>query len=152
MTYIDTAKEQDLESVVQLLELFYNEIPGSSDYLSFSRAKVRSDLRLALADHYAVVLVSREEEGGTPTGLLYGRVGGTPFSDELVAAEIAFYLQPEFRRGSTARDLVARFESWARSRRCRLVGLSAFSVNKPVGTFYKRLRYRVGEETYYKVL
>lgn len=90
-----------------------------------------------------------------PLGLVVGMLGVTliehPMSGECVASEMAWWIEPEYRGGTTALRMLTHAETWARE-----LGATRFQMVAPAGStlglFYQRRGYRELESTYQRSL
>lgn len=96
----------------------------------------------------AVVFVS--EQGGAVAGMLAASSYLQPMTGEMIATEIAWWMDPEVRGSREALRLLAAAESWAKAR-----GAAKFQMIAPsehVGQFYERLGFERIEIHYQRSL
>jgi len=74
-----------------------------------------------------------------------------PLTGRLYADEIAWWVEPEARRGTVGARLLAEAEAWARARQLGLVKMAA-PAGSHVGRFYERMGYQAVETAYQKTL
>lgn len=90
------------------------------------------------------------DEDGHVCGLLAFLVLPHPFSGEMTATELMWYVEPEFRKGATGLQLL-----WEAERVAKEMGAKKFQFTAPseqVGSIYKRFGYRQIEVAYLKEL
>lgn len=80
-------------------------------------------------------------------GYLIGALVEHPFFSGLTAIECGFFCKAKGK----GKDLIKQFESWAKARGARNTTLTSFT-DKDVSPYYKRLGYRLVEQTYSKEL
>lgn len=97
------------------------------------------------------IFVAVDDEGDEPIGMLAATVIVHPMSGELVASEVAWWIEPEFRGGSAGLRLLAAAEAWARAQ-----GATRFQMIAPagssVGALYRRRGYAELETTWQRPL
>lgn len=90
------------------------------------------------------------EQAGDVLGMIGAALFIHPFSGELVAQEIGWFMKPAARRGRVALSLLAEAERWARA-----AGAQVFQVQAPtlrVGRFYEARGYQPFEYSYQRRL
>jgi len=126
---------------------FYPTIPYNAD-------KTRSVLDLAVSSQYrdAVVLLYIDHE--LPVGMIVGLASSTPFSDDKIASELAWWVDPEYRGTRGSIELVYAYEEWARRVGCKHVTMALLPslTNPKVEAYYERLGYHKTEISYLKEL
>jgi ribosomal protein S18 acetylase RimI-like enzyme len=95
-----------------------------------------------LADYNALCLVAQREN--VVVGHLVGRLGGgAPLRAEVVTAVLeSMRVAPGARRSGVGSALVARFDSWARSRGAGHFSVTAYAANTSAIAFYRRHGFR----------
>jgi hypothetical protein len=100
---------------------------------------------------YGVIIVS-EQADGSLTGLLAGCL--TPLwiaPHKHVAVELAWWMQPEHRRGMTAARMVRAFEHWAEEHGAAHVAMSSIpSLGDRPSKLIELLGYRAIEQAHIK--
>lgn len=73
---------------------------------------------------------------------------------ELYAEELAWWVEPEHRKGRAGYKMLRRAEAWARHKGCFLVKMVApiLPTGADVGSFYKFMGYTAIETAYQKLL
>jgi GNAT superfamily N-acetyltransferase len=89
-----------------------------------------------------------------PVGCLMGRTHEWLFSREKVAAELLWWVDPEYRGTTIARDLLRAFHIWAVSEGADILQMSmAMTEQSPlIDRLYKRQGFRQAESHYLKRL
>ena len=96
-----------------------------------------------------VGLLALNEEG-KPVGLLGGMINNFIFGDIKMAVEIAWWVEPEFRKSGLGKELIDAFELWANKNGCAFITLS-FLEDKPA-KIYEDIGYSFAEKSYIKRL
>jgi GNAT superfamily N-acetyltransferase len=87
-----------------------------------------------------------------------GMVAGTAqeflFSDDKIAGELVWWVDPEYRRGSYGRDLHDAFEYWADKVGCKVITMALLEDQKAdkVARLYERKGYRQAERAFIKTI
>jgi GNAT superfamily N-acetyltransferase len=99
------------------------------------------------------VIFLLEPRPGQVVGMLAAFPIQDPFSGQGIADEIAWWVEPEYRRGLAGTRLLRALESWARQKQLSLVTMVAPAESDgDVGRFYQRLGYTKAETKYVKRL
>lgn len=78
------------------------------------------------------------EDGPGVVGMLCGCLSDHPMMDSLIASELAWWVDPEYR-GSAGARLIAAFEGWAREKGADVVHVVA--PNQRVAAHYRKRGY-----------
>jgi GNAT superfamily N-acetyltransferase len=91
---------------------------------------------------------------GHPVGCLMGRIHEWIFSREKVAAELLWWVDPEHRRTTIARDLQQTFNEWAISQGADILQMSMAETDQAplIDRFYRRQGFKHTESHYLKRL
>ena len=147
MVEIREAQEQDDLDVLMLAKKFVRE---SGSDLPFDRDHLHANIFNMISNPAFVLLTAWK--GGDLIGLLAGTKTPTLFSSALIAAELSWYVDPEFRDGTTGLKLVKAFEKWGKDNGCIKVAMSDIEELKDLQDLFSRLGYSVTEKTYTKDL
>lgn len=143
---IRLATEEDVDTLVQLAEDFYHESPYSN-YVQFSQRRVKEVIRSCLLSPLGVVIVL--ESDTRPVGMLVAAASTNIFSEDLLAQEVAWFVDPQYR-GRESLHMVEAYEEWARVIGCKLVALAHIPEVTNLDRLYKRLGYNPMEQAYIK--
>lgn len=144
------ATQADVPTVLLMIKKFhascsYKDIP-------FSEAKTLTLIANAANDHpdnYCMVA----DKDGVVVGILAASLHAPLFSEESVAVELGWWVEPEYRNGKAGLGLIRDFEKWAASKNVRVVQLSTLGTTDPtVEDFFKRIGYYKVETTWHKRL
>lgn len=83
-------------------------------------------------------------------GFIAGQATKFPFGPELMASEVAWWIDPEARGENKGRKLMEAFEYWAKNvAKCKFISMT--SLDKNVEKIYKNKGYKLYERAYMKV-
>jgi GNAT superfamily N-acetyltransferase len=146
---IREATEADTDRLVQMATRFLESSTTYGAILPPDPARVASLVAACLAVGVIVVAESRD---GVLVGLL-GVVHVThPFSAAQFVEEQAWWVEPEYRRGTVGPRLVNYVLEWARVQGLQFVKMGAPADAPQVGLFYERLGFKAVETAYVKEL
>jgi len=84
-------------------------------------------------------------------GFIAGQATRFPFGQDLIASEIAWWIDPEARGENKGARLMEAFEYWAKNiAGCKLISMT--SLNNTVEKIYRKKGYKLYERAYMKVL
>jgi GNAT superfamily N-acetyltransferase len=137
------AQDKDRESFINMGSLFHQAGPYSN--LPYSREKIG-----AIFDHRdSNTLLLFLVDGDAPVGMLLGTVTEPYFSEDKVATELAWWVNPEYRRTKKSIELTLAFEDWAYRMGAKVVALASLDTSPAsVGKFYESMGFKKREETY----
>lgn len=144
---------EDRDDVLRMCRSFFEVTPYAS-VCTYNDLKVDALLKLAHTSNYQECLFLLFEENGIPHGLIVGYATQTPFSDDLIAAELAWWVDPEYRGTKGSMELVLAYETWARKIGCKHITMSLLPslTNPKVEDYYEKLGYVKTEISYLKEL
>ncbi|HEY4116750.1 MAG TPA: GNAT family N-acetyltransferase [Byssovorax sp.] len=113
----------DLRTVVALARRMHAE--SAFAFLAFDVGSVTSGFEAVVGreDHFGAVA----ERGARVVGFIAGRLAHYPFSREILASDLAFYVAPEARASTAAVRLVRALWTWAESKGARELSLASSS-------------------------
>ena len=147
--YLKLATLSDLPSFLGLCRAFYEESPFSPQVL-YSESKVTQFLIHSIETEYSQAVPLLLLDSQTVVGMLLGYATAVPFSDDKVAAELAWYVEPSYRGHREALQLVYAYEEWAQRVGCKHVSMSLLTTLTDVSKLYERLGYKKTEISYMK--
>ncbi len=123
---IRPATVDDVPRLIELGRIMHAESPRFAA-LRFDAAILEHTLRVAMADHFAMVAEYDEEVVGGLVALL------TPhwFSPDLTACDLALFIHPEHRGGTAPVRLLGAYAQWAKLNGSRM---TLFGVMTGVNT------------------
>lgn len=138
---IRTATMADLEFIVNIAGEFATQVDYGK-FLTYSPEKVEALAAKLIEDSSALVLVF-------PGGVFVGCTTETLCHHEKVATELLFYIQPAFRGLTLIREILDKFETWAKSQNAHMTVFHLVG-EETQDSFLKRRGFRPYEHSYYK--
>lgn len=139
--------EEDIDSVIELSKDFFNASPYSKS-VEFSERRVKEVIRSCLLSPLGCVILL-ETDTGTSVGMLIAAASTTIFSEDLLAQELAWWVDPQYR-GRESLHLIEAYEEWAAVIGCRLIALGSIPELTELDKLYRRLGYTPKEQSYIK--
>lgn len=90
------------------------------------------------------------DTGDELVGMLALFADRNPVTGEPIAEELAWWVEPQYRKSSLGPRLLIRAEQWARDKGCRLLKMVAPVAEPRVGDFYRDCGYEAVETAYVK--
>lgn len=112
---IRAAVIEDIPRLVELGRMMHAESRYAR--LDYATQKVEALLHRLMADGFLVVA----QQGERIVGGFAGMISEHWFSHELVAADLALFIEPDARGGMTAPRLVKAFVGWARGKGAAII-------------------------------
>lgn len=141
---IRSANIEDVDWLVELGAQMHAE--SAYGFLPYDQEKVRRMITSYIDDPSTYCVLAAEHEQSI-VGMLCGYLIDYFFCEEIVASDVAIYVDSGFRGSSAAPRLIRAFREWAVARGAREVCLgvsTGFEVER-TGAFYERLGFtRVG--------
>lgn len=143
---IRLAQIEDANAVIGLAKQFHE---ASRTTLPFSYRMADNLFAKCLDDfnHLCVVLV----KGDKIVGFLAAHCGYLHFSTDLVAQEIAWFIEPE-SRGPESLKMLQLYEAWARERGCKYASMVGLGYDPITQKLYERRGYLAQERHFLKPL
>jgi GNAT superfamily N-acetyltransferase len=145
------AEERDVEVICRMSKDFSAQLPHP---LNYDEDKAAGWVNLLLTPtERRMMLVS--EEDTTVTGFIAAFIEEAFFSQDLVAHELAWWVDPPYRHLRDSIRLLEAYEFWARKMGCRSVGLAVINGwenEDKLKAFHKRRGFRCVEHAYLKDL
>ena len=138
----------DILDVVILGKQFVKSL--GSFYGGVNNTKLRETLEqlVELEQFKGLVLCDNE----TPVGMLIGIVNSVWYSDTVLATELAYYVDEDYRGSRKSLELFYRFEEWAKQIGANYCIMSGTEELKSLDTLYLRKGYVKNEINYVKEL
>lgn len=126
----------------------YTHIPVEKDYVYDMVSKT-----IAMDKSVNVIILGQDVEG-TSRGMVIGQTAYFPLTGERIASEIAWWVDPEFRKTDLGVDLLTAYEYWAKTVGCKYVQSVALrnEYSHILERFYKSKGYAAMETCYLKEL
>lgn len=143
-----------LDDVPELIELAKKLVKDSPiEALHYDIGKIRQSLeRFIISDPKEhLCLISHHE--GKIVGVLCAYAFIPIFSLERLAAEVLWYLEPEYRKGRRGLDMMKGYEYWAKLVGCKSVQYGWMNSSpESMKKIYALTGVKLAEEVYYKEL
>lgn len=148
-SHLKLATPEDEEAILPLLLRFILESPYKDITLNIT--KVRKGVRdMVIGSNDNIVILGYHKE--RLSGFIALKAYELPFSHDRVAAEIAFYVNPDARGSRLGLDLYTAAEFWSRKVGCAYMQMVNLSTNEGVQKFYERKGYKRYEQAWLKEL
>lgn len=118
----------------------------ASPYSKYTEPGAMQDV-LAVSMRKPDSIVFLDSEG---QGMILGTIVPFIYGSMQTAVELAWWVNPEARKTGLGRDLMDKFESWARIMGCGAVIM--VSLDDDIGNYYVKRGYELRERTYMKEL
>lgn len=95
-----------------------------------------------------IIILAMEDD--KPVGLIAASAIEMLFNTELIAQEVMYWVEPEYRRGRHALELLNAFEFWAKKVGCAYTMMSLVETEQAdkVAKLYERRGYKARERGY----
>jgi RimJ/RimL family protein N-acetyltransferase len=148
LIYLERLQVHDIEQTINLADRF-NKLYGMIKELS--KTKVRRTLEASLVydkSYYALVM----KDDDKVVGALVGFSAEHPYYDVVVASELGWYVEPEYR-GKLSMNMLQDFESWAKKdAKANFVVMVYTEEMTDLSKLYAAMEYELVEHTYKKAL
>ena len=140
---IRQAQAEDFFDILELGREFVKAFPYEVTYDD----RVTGQTIFAVMENGVIFVI---EEDGIVVGMLGGLINQFFFSEEKYAAELIWYVRPEYRGSVSAKKLPLMFEAWAKDQGAKHICMA--SLDKTLDKFYARLGYTLSEQSFHKSL
>jgi len=110
MSSMKIATKEDIPAIVEIAGRMHGE--GQYKNIPFDPKMYAAFLDIVLFQNTTAVCFLSVADDIVVGGII-GQVGNFPFSEELRAVDLGFYVVPEYRGTSTALRLLKMYENWA---------------------------------------
>lgn len=141
------ADQNDLSDVLRMARRFHEESPYSG--MSFSEDRLKDFFSIYLSDPTKVIVILSEQDG-RPRGMICGMADSPHFSDEKAATELAWWMDPEYRKSKDSVLLMRAYEDWGRRIGASVTQMALLSSSPDVSKLYEKSGYSLTERTYVK--
>ena len=90
------------------------------------------------------------QEGNKLVGMLVGGIQQTLFSKDLIATELAWYVEKDYRGNKYSLQLLDMYEEWAKDCGCSFVTMVDIDPLNSLQKLYERKGFKLQEKTYVK--
>jgi GNAT superfamily N-acetyltransferase len=141
------ATPDDWPSVFRMVHAFASNLLPDREP-STSRLNERVDWFLSGGSDRTMILLLHELEG--PVGLLAGMKVPHLFSEQELAIEQVWWVDPEHRNTRYSLMLIGLFEEWAKRTNCNQVVMGGLDGSTNVSKLYTRLGFKLAEYSFTK--
>ena len=142
--------EHDLLDLSILSKMFAKEAKQNGYNLSFKQDKfLNTFLKVVNNPDYYYILA---EVDGETVGFFLGVVFNPMFSDDIIAAEMFWWIDKDHRGHKISIQMLNSFEDWSKKSGATQVNVSDLQSVKNLDKLYERLGYTKSEVTYRKDL
>lgn len=140
---------EDIPHLLKLAEMFHSESPYSDTEFVPDKVVALAEESIRNPKGYLCVLAL---EGEQIVGFLGGVITELPFSSEKIAAELAWYVLPEFRGGRYAKELHEAYEYWANLLKVSKIQMALLEgpYRKALTRLYRMRGYKETEHSFVK--
>lgn len=144
-TNVREATEEDKLDVILLAKQFLKE----SKY-PFSLDVETLDSNFSNAIDHPNFLILVLEVDKEIVGMLVGATAAPLFSKDLIATELAWFVEKPYRTSRPALKLFKKYEEWAKESGCKFITMVDIDTLADLGDLYTRKGYTMTEKTYVK--
>jgi GNAT superfamily N-acetyltransferase len=142
------AKALDFDNVKEMCLKFHAESIYKDKEIDDDKVETLVSEYIHLTDDRIVILGLLE---GQPAGIIAGRILPLLFSEETVATETVWWVDPKHRGSRLGLQLVEAFEYWAKKvKKANLLQMSGLANTPEIDKLYQRLGYTLTEKVYLK--
>ncbi len=142
------ATKEDREDVIRLLSDFHSISPYKS--VDFSHEKVGNIFDAYLSSDKTDIIVILSVQDSKNVGLIVGVSEAAPFSDEKMAMELAWYVDPEYRGSRDSLELMMAYQDWSKRVGAKITQMALLDDVTDLRKFYTRQGYRPAEHSFIK--
>lgn len=141
------AERQDLSDVLRMARSFHEASPYSN--LEFSEARCIEMFERYLVGNKKefVILLACDER---PFGMIIGFANSLPFSLDLVATELAWWVDEDKRRTKDSLLLFKAYEDWAKRIGAKITQMAMLDDVTNLRKFYLKQGYSPAEQSFIK--
>lgn len=143
------AERRDFEDVNRMLREFHQKSPYSS--LVYDEEKVWQNFKFYLKNKNQMIIILSEQDD-RPRGLIVGSISSPAFSSDLVATELAWWMDEDYRKSRDSMLLFDAYQDWTKRVGARMCHMALLSNSPDLSKKYERNGYELSEKTYVKEL
>lgn len=147
MTMLKIATPEDFDTVYTMCKKFIEQTVYN-EYMNEDVFKTIVQSFLTDTSNERVGILAFEDD--KPIGMIGGAIAYFIFGGVKYATEVAWWVEPEYRKSGIGKELIEAFEYWANQVGCKFVSMSA--LDKELPKFYEKLDYSFAEVSYIKGL
>lgn len=142
------ATPEDFPDILRMSKAFAEASP----YKDFPMTEEKiTELILTLLRDKNKTLIVLYLQDGKPVGMIAGMSSEMIFSREIIASEVIWWVDPEFRGGRRSLALKEAYEYWAKRIGAKYIQMANLNDDK-IERYYQRTGYTLTEKAYLKVI
>jgi hypothetical protein len=148
--FLKLAEEKDREDFIKMSLNFFEASPFNS--MTFDRDGLDAFFDLSIASKREAIVILLVSEEGKNVGMVAGIAQPPLFSKDIVATELAWWVDEEYRKTRKSIELLLAFDDWGKrigafgNCLASIEGFSPPSVDK----YYTNIGYSRTENSYFK--
>lgn len=142
------ATENDVEAVIEMAKRFHDASPYSA--LEFSPTTSYELFKAYLEGDKTRLVIILSEQDGKPQGMIIGMAAKPLFSDDLMATEIAWWMNPEYRKTRDSLLLIQAYEDWTKRIGCKMTQVAMLDEVTNLEKFYTKRGFKRAEQSFIK--
>jgi GNAT superfamily N-acetyltransferase len=147
---IRVATKDDLPDLLSLCRSFYNSSEWARDTAFEEDAAFPNLWGLVVGPQSTIIVI---EDAGKVVGACAVQIAPMPWTFDLVATEVFWYVLPEARRTPASLELFVAAETWARDHGAKVMLMGALVTSPPkVRMMYENAGYRESQTAFIKRL
>lgn len=139
------AEAKDLQDCLRMARRFHEASPYSD--LPFDEEKCKKLFRKYLEGNRAELLILLAEDRDV-FGMIIGLRGELPFSSSVVSTELAWWVDPEYRRSRDSLMLFKAYQEWSRRVGAEITQVAMLDDVTDLSKFYEKQGYTPAEKSY----
>lgn len=139
------AERHDLEDCLRMARNFHEKSPYS--HLDFDESKCRELFQKYLEGDRTEILILLAESSKV-FGMIIGLRGELPFSSVPVSTELAWWVDPEYRKSRDSLMLFKAYEEWSRRVGAKITQVAMLDDVTDLSGFYTKQGYTAAEKSY----
>jgi len=143
------AERRDFAEVSRMAREFHSQSPYSC--LEFDEGKIWENFKFYLKNKNQMIIILSEQDE-KPRGMIIGTVSCPPFSNDIIATELAWWMDEEYRKTRDSLLLFDAYQDWTRRVGAKMCHMALLSSSPDLSKKYERSGYTLSEKTYVKEL
>lgn len=145
MMTLRLATEKDEEEVLRMAKAFHEASPYRD--LEFDPVASSGLFKAYLDDKTRLIIILSEQED-RPRGMVIGMCSTPLFSSSKMSTEIAWWMDPEFRRTRDSLLLIEAYQDWSRRVGAKIIQVAMLDELTDLSGFYTKKGYRPAERSF----
>ena len=147
--YLKLLEEKDIPRFIELCGNFHKASPYNRRQFSIEKVETLAK-SITASDKSTFIIITIADDEGVIQGFLIGLTSEVPFSEEKVALELAWWVEPEARGTRQSVEMVYAFKAWAKKIGCQIAQISMIedTGTDKIDKLYNRAGFRRAEVNY----